>query len=95
VVARGDALTPLPFKRSFLSPRLPLKEGIMSKRSKAIFSSIAVPVIVGSIGFINLTNRPRFQAFHTVDVIQLLATGMCYGVALAGIFVLVHKGPRQ
>lgn len=67
----------------------------MSARSKAVVSSILLPVVVGSIGFINLTMRPRFQAFHTVDVIQLVATGMCYGIALAGIFVLVHKWPSQ
>ncbi|HEV2287570.1 MAG TPA: hypothetical protein VGR81_01300 [Candidatus Acidoferrales bacterium] len=67
----------------------------MLARSKAVVSSILLPVVVGSIGFINLTARPRFQAFHTVDVIQLLATGMCYGVALAGIFVLVHESPSQ
>lgn len=36
--------------------------------------------------------RPRFQAFHTVDVLQLLATGMCYGFALAMIVVRLQKG---
>ena len=39
--------------------------------------------------------RPRFQAFHTVDVLQLLATGMCYGLALAGIFALLRKSSAQ
>lgn len=42
-------------------------------------------ILLGSIGFGTLAQRPRFAAFHAVDVIQLLATGMCYGVALVGI----------
>lgn len=28
------------------------------------------------------SRMPRFQAYHTVDVIQLIACGMCFGVAL-------------
>jgi hypothetical protein len=46
-------------------------------------ASVFVLIMIGSIGFLNLTERPRFELFHTVDVVQLLATGMCYGVALA------------
>ncbi|MFZ0214023.1 MAG: hypothetical protein WBE20_03260 [Candidatus Acidiferrales bacterium] len=67
----------------------------MPSRAKSAVSRILVPVVVGAIGFINLSERPRFQAFHTVDVIQLLATGMCFGVALAAIFVLLRKSQPQ
>lgn len=62
----------------------------MAKRKGPLGTSIAVLIVIGSIGFLNLTKRSRFQAFHTVDVLQLLATGMCYGVALAGIVSLVR-----
>ena len=51
------------------------------RRSAAIF----VPAFVGLIGLLSLINRPRFQTYHTVDVVQLLASGMCFGVALAGL----------
>lgn len=65
----------------------------MAGRTRSLSVSILVLIVIGSVGFINLTQRPRFEAFHTVDVLQLLATGMCYGVALAGIFSLFRK-PR-
>ena len=65
----------------------------MARRTRALFASILAPIVVGSVGFLNLAQRPRFQAFHTVDVLQLLATGMCYGVALAQVFALLRK-PR-
>ena len=43
---------------------------------------VFIPFLVGLIGFMGLTHNPRFDAFHTVDVLQLLASGMCFGVAL-------------
>jgi hypothetical protein len=54
-------------------------------------ASIVVPIIVGCIGFFSLMQRPRFQTYHTVDVLQLVASGMCFGVALAAIFMLLRK----
>lgn len=63
----------------------------MPKRKRNLSASIFILIVVGSIGLFNLTERPRFQSFHTVDVLQLLATGMCYGLALAGIFALFRK----
>lgn len=63
----------------------------MARRTRNLGVTIVLLGVVGSIGFVNLAQRPRFQAFHTADVIQLLATGMCYGMALAAIFSLVRK----
>ena len=63
----------------------------MAVPKRGLAGSILVLIVIGSIGFFNLTQRPRFQTFHSVDVLQLLATGMCYGVALAGIFALLRR----
>ncbi len=48
----------------------------------------AVPIgvlFVGLIGFMNVARSPRFETFHTVDVLQLLASGMCFGVGLMAL----------
>ncbi len=42
-------------------------------------------LFIGLIGFTNVARSPRFEAFRSVDVVQLVASGMCLGVALAGI----------
>ena len=63
----------------------------MLRRGRSLGASVLVLIVIGSAGFFNLSERPRFQAFHTVDVLQLLATGMCYGVALAGILAFFRK----
>lgn len=40
----------------------------------------------------NAARSPRFDTLHTVDVLQLLAAGMCFGVALAA---LIHRLKRR
>jgi len=54
-------------------------------RRKAAASSIVVSLVVGIIGLTTVAGRPRFSGYATVDVLQLLACGMCFGVALAGL----------
>jgi len=51
-------------------------------------------LVVGLVGLVNVMGKPRFQSFHTVDVLQLLATGMCFGVALTLLFTIL-RGPRS
>ncbi len=48
------------------------------KSRKTIF----VPFFIGVIGLLPLMRSPRFETYHTVDILQLLASGMCFGVAL-------------
>jgi hypothetical protein len=60
----------------------------MFKR-KVLTSAVAAPLIVGFIGLVNLMQRPRFASYHNVDVIQLLASGMCFGVALTALVALL------
>ena len=47
---------------------------------------------IGSIGLFQLMEKPRFAMYHTVDVIQLLASGACFGVALIALFVFFGIG---
>jgi hypothetical protein len=69
------------------------KEARMFSR-KTLSSAIAVPLIIGLIGLMNLMNQPRFASYRTVDVLQLTGSGMCFGVALVALFALL-RGPRN
>jgi hypothetical protein len=53
-----------------------------------------VPLIVGLIGLFNVVRQPRFEAIHTVDVVQMVASGMCFGVALVAVIAL-FRGSRN
>ncbi len=65
----------------------------MSNRYIHLSTGVFVPFLIGAGGFFDLTQRPRFATFHTVDVIQLLAAGMCFGIALTGLIEFLRK-PR-
>ena len=49
---------------------------------RQVVAGFLVPVVVGLAGLSNVTRQPRFEMFHAVDVVQLVATGMCFGAAL-------------
>ncbi len=53
----------------------------MSDTSRLRVRALVV-IIIGLIGLVSLMQRPRFQTYHTVDVLQLLASGMCFGLGL-------------
>jgi hypothetical protein len=60
---------------------------------KILASAIFTPTVIGSVGLVNLVHQPRFETYRTVDVVQLLGAGACYGVALVALFALL-RGPR-
>ena len=53
--------------------------------------SVVFLPIIGMIGFMNVARNPRFEAIHTVDVLQLLVSGLCVGIAL-GALVAARRG---
>ncbi len=53
----------------------------------------AIVLIIGLIGFMNVARNPRFETFHTVDILQLIVSGMCFGVAL--MVILGRAGVRR
>jgi hypothetical protein len=61
--------------------------------SRKTLAAIFVPIVIGSVGLVNLMHQPRFETYRTVDVVQLLGTGACYGVAPVALFALL-RGPR-
>ncbi len=60
---------------------------------KNLIAAIAVPLIIGIVGLMNLMHQERFASYRTVDVLQLTGSGMCFGVALVAFIALV-RGPR-
>ena len=65
----------------------------MSSRYRHLASGTFVPLIIGLFGVLDLTQKPRFAVFHRVDVLQLVASGMCFGIALTALIEFI-RGPR-
>jgi len=49
-------------------------------------------VVIGSMGLSQIMEKTRFAMYHTVDVVQLLGSGACFGVALTLVFVFFGIG---
>jgi hypothetical protein len=67
----------------------------MANKRRLIGPVVFVPILIGGIGFFNLTRNPKFQAFHTVDVVQLLGSGACFGVALVALFAILRRSSTE
>jgi hypothetical protein len=58
----------------------------------AVKTMIPVPVLlVGLIGWYHVTRSPLFHLYRSVDVLELIAVGMCVGVALAAIIARFRR----
>ena len=64
----------------------------MSNRRKLV--PFWVPLLFGLMGFINIIGNRRLATLHGSDIVQLIAIGMCVGVALATL-VVFFRGPRS
>lgn len=58
----------------------------MTNRNSRLF----VPLFIGFMGlaaFSNSVSSPRFATFQAIDVVRLLASGMCFGAALTALLI--------
>ena len=49
-----------------------------------------VPLLFGLLSLVNVIGKPRFATLHASDIVQLLGTGMCFGVALTSLIAFLH-----
>ena len=54
-------------------------------RAKSQLTLAFTLIGVGLIGFYVVSHSPRFDEFRAVDIVLLLATGLCLGVALSAL----------
>ena len=47
--------------------------------------AIVIPLIVGISGLMTVLARPRASAYATVDILELVAAGMCFGIAIVAL----------
>jgi hypothetical protein len=44
-----------------------------------------LPLIVGLSGLFRVMQSPSFALYRTVDVVQLLGCGVCFGATMVGV----------
>jgi hypothetical protein len=94
-------------KENELDPRFPKKEeqldmsgsegGKMADRKRHPIAVSIIPVFIalffGLLGFYRVTQSPQFASYRTLHVVQLVASGVCFGVALVGLVLWLVR-PR-
>ncbi len=61
----------------------------MSHR-RTVAPKVFIPLFIAFMGlaaFSNAASSPRFATFHTIDVVRLIASGMCFGAAVAALAI--------
>jgi hypothetical protein len=51
-------------------------------------------LFMGAVNFNNVARKPEFQTLPTIDILQLIVTGMCLG-AVIGLTAIFLRGPRS
>ena len=70
------------------------KQEKRQRRMRRVSVGMAVfAMCIGLVSFSNVAGNPRFETYHTLDVIRLMTAGAGFGVALV---LLIHffKFPR-
>ena len=53
------------------------------------------PLLLGLMGIARILGNPRLAAIRTVDLVQLIAIGICFGVALATLVTFLYRKEKQ
>ena len=65
----------------------------MADRKRPLISVLILPVILVIVGFAGLNRvmqSPNFAMYRTVDVVQFLRSGVCFGVAMVLIIIMLR-----
>ena len=77
----------------------PTGESTIQVKRRIIVVLIVLPSFSGFAAFMNILGNPRFHEIRSLDVVRLIAIGACWGVAAAGLGLLIgakfRKGSRH
>jgi hypothetical protein len=64
-------------------------------RQRIIVVLIILQLFFGFAAFMNILREPRFQNIRSLDVVRLIAIGACWGVAVAGLALLMGRNSAK
>ena len=64
-------------------------------KRRVIVVLVLLPLFSGFAAFMNIQGTPRFQDIRSLDVVRLIAIGACWGVAVAGLAMLIGSKFRK
>ena len=52
---------------------------------------IFVGVLFGAMSLLRVAGNPRLEAIRAADELQLIAVGVCFGMALVGLLIILRE----
>ena len=65
-------------------------EAVQRRRSRRRLAPVWVPLLLGFMSLASALSRPRMADVHGSDIVQLIASGMCFGVALTTLIMFLR-----
>ena len=66
----------------------------MNDRKRRPVILLIFPLIIGFTGLTRVMQGPSYHLYRTVDVVQLLGSGACFGAVMVGLVVsLMRRRP--
>ncbi len=66
----------------------------VSNRKRPLVGAFILPLIIGLIMLFRVMERPQFESYRTMDVVQLVVSGVGFGAALVLLMVSICR-PRN
>jgi hypothetical protein len=60
---------------------------MMTDRKRPPVVVLIILLLAAVAGFYRVTQRPSFGMYRTVDIVQLVGSGVCFGAAMVGLIV--------
>jgi uncharacterized membrane protein YphA (DoxX/SURF4 family) len=73
----------------------PNGERTIQVKRRVIISLVILPLLSGSVAFLNMLGSPQFREIRNVDVVRLIAIGACWGTAAVGLAMLIGSKFRK
>jgi hypothetical protein len=73
----------------------PTSERTIQIKRRIIVMQIVLPLFFGFAAFMNVLGDPRSQGIRSLDMVRLIAVGACWGVACAGLAILIRSKVRK
>jgi hypothetical protein len=50
-----------------------------------------MPLLIGLAGLYRVAQSPSFGLYRTVDIVQLLGSGVCFGATMVGVIFMLRR----
>ena len=66
----------------------------MANRKRSPIAIWLITLFVGFMGVYRVSQSPNFQMYRTLDIVQLLGSGVCFGVTMVGVIFMLRNSRR-